>query len=59
MTGATGRQWHILWGEGKSPTVRNQLEDLIDTTLNHGCKDFDSFPTVMKTVGVKSSRANI
>ena len=30
-------------GEDTPPTVRGQLEELIDTVLGQGCKDFDSF----------------
>ena len=40
-------------GEDKTPTVRGQLEALIDTTLGHGCKDFDSFLAAMKAAGVE------
>ena len=40
-------------GEDKPPTVRGQLEALIDTALGQGCKDFDSFLAAMKTAGVE------
>ena len=40
-------------GEDKPPTVRGQLEGLIDTALGHGCKDFDSFLATMKGEGVE------
>lgn len=40
-------------GEGKPPTVRGQLEGLIDTALGHGCKDFDSFLAAMKAAGAE------
>ena len=40
-------------GESKSPTVRGQLEGLIDTALGNGCKDFDSFLAAMKAAGVE------
>lgn len=40
-------------GEDKPPTVRGQLEGLIDTALGHGCKDFDSFLAAMKAAGVE------
>ena len=33
-------------GEGKPPAVRGQLKALIDTALDHECKDFDSFLAV-------------
>ena len=39
-------------GEDKPPTVRGQLEGLIDTALGHGCKDFDSFLDTLKAEGV-------
>ena len=43
-----------IWlGEDKLPTVRGQLEGLIDTALGHGCKDFDSFLAAMKAAGVE------
>ena len=45
-------------GEGKPPTVRGQLEGLIDTALGQGCKDFDSFLAAMKTAGVEVKRGN-
>lgn len=40
-------------GEDKAPTIRGQLEVLIDTALGQGCKDFDSFLAAMKAAGVK------
>ena len=40
-------------GEDKPPTVRGQLEGLIDTALGHGCKDFDIFLAAMKAAGVE------
>jgi len=40
-------------GEDKPPTVRGQLEGLIDTALGQGCKDFDSFLAAMKVAGVE------
>jgi len=43
-------------GEGKPPTVRGQLEGLIDTALGQGCKDFDSFLAAMKTAGAEVKR---
>ncbi|MBD5457207.1 MAG: relaxase/mobilization nuclease domain-containing protein [Lachnospiraceae bacterium] len=43
-------------GEGKPPTVRRQLEELIDTALGQGCKDFDSFLGAMKVEGVEVKR---
>ena len=43
-------------GEGKPPTVRGQLEGLIDTALGQGCKDFDSFLADMKAVGAEVKR---
>ena len=35
-------------GDDKPPTVRGQLEQIIDTALGQGCKDFDSFLAAMK-----------
>ena len=43
-------------GEDKPPTVRGQLEQIIDTALGHGCKDFDSFLAAMKTAGAEVKR---
>ena len=43
-------------GEGKPPTVRRQLEALIDTALGQGCKDFDSVLAAMKAAGVEVKR---
>ena len=43
-------------GEGKPPTVREQLEQMIDTALGHGCKDFDSFLAAMKAEGAEVKR---
>ena len=43
-------------GEDKPPTVRGQLEQIIDTALGHGCKDFDSFLTAMKGLGAEVKR---
>ena len=43
-------------GEDKPPTVRDQLEGLVDTALGQGCKDFDSFLTAMKAAGVEVKR---
>ena len=43
-------------GEDKPPTVRGQLEGMIDTALGHGCKDFDSFLAAMKAAGVEVKR---
>lgn len=40
-------------GEDKPPTVRGQLEALIDTALGQGCKDFDSFLAAMKAAGAE------
>ena len=43
-----------IWlGEGKPPTIREQLEQIIDTALGQGCKDFDSFLAAMKATGVE------
>ena len=39
-------------GEDKPPTVRGRLEQIIDTTLGHGCKNLDSFLAAMKAAGV-------
>ena len=43
-------------GEGKPPTIRGQLEGLIDAALGHSCKDFDSFLAAMKTAGAEIKR---
>ena len=43
-------------GEGKPPTVRGQLEQIIDTALGQGCKDFDSFLAAMKAAGAEVKR---
>ena len=43
-------------GEGKPPTVRGQLEQIIDTALGQGCKDFDSFLAAMKATGAEVKR---
>ena len=43
-------------GEGKPPTVRGQLEQIIDTALGQGCKDFDSFLAAMKAAGAEVRR---
>ena len=43
-------------GEDKPPTVRGQLEGLIDTALGYGCKDFDGFLAAMKSAGVEVKR---
>ena len=43
-------------GEDKPPTVRDQLEVLIDTALGHGCKDFDRFLSAMEAAGVEIKR---
>ena len=43
-------------GEDKPPTVRGQLEQIIDTALGQGCKDFDSFLAAMKATGAEVKR---
>ncbi|NCE75528.1 relaxase [Anaerotruncus sp. X29] len=43
-------------GDDKPPTVRGQLEQMIDTALGHGCKDFDSFLAAMTTAGAEVKR---
>ena len=40
-------------GEDKPPTVRGQLEGMIDAALGHGCKDFDSFLAALKAARVE------
>ena len=46
-----------IWlGEGKSPTIRERLEQIIDTALGQGCKDFDSFLVAMKAAGAEVKR---
>jgi len=46
-----------IWlGEGKPPTIREQLEQIIDTALGQGCKDFDSFLAAMKATGAEVRR---
>ena len=45
---------YVIWlGGDKPPTVRRQLEVLIDTALGHGCKDFDSFLAAMRVAGAE------
>ena len=43
-------------GEDKTPTVRGQLESMIDAALGHDCKDFDSFLSDIKAMGVEVKR---
>ena len=43
-------------GEGKPPAIREQLEQIIDTALGQGCKDFDGFLAAMKVAGVEIKR---
>ena len=43
-------------GDDKPPTVRGQLEQVIDTALGQGCKDFDSFLVAMKAAGAEVKR---
>lgn len=43
-------------GADKPPTIRGQLESLIDAALGHSCKDFDSFLAAMKAAGVEVKR---
>ena len=43
-------------GDDKPPTVRGQLEQIIDTALGQGCKDFDSFIAAMRAAGVEEKR---
>ena len=43
-------------GEDKPPTVRGQIENLIDAALGHGCKDFDSFLAALKAAGAEVKR---
>ncbi len=43
-------------GESKPPTIRGQLEQMIDTALGQGCKDFGSFLAAMKTAGAEVKR---
>ncbi|RKJ30515.1 hypothetical protein D7X25_37010, partial [bacterium 1XD42-8] len=43
-------------GESKPPTIRGQLERMIDTALGQSCKDFDSFLADIKTMGVEVKR---
>ena len=48
---------YATWlGEDNPPTVRGQLEGLIDTALGQGCKDFDSFLAAMKAAGAEVKR---
>ena len=42
-------------GEDKPPTVRGQLEQIIDAALKD-CKDFDSFLAAMRAAGVEVKR---
>ena len=43
-------------GDDKPPTIRGQLEQIIDTALGQGCKDFDSFLAAMKAAGAEVKR---
>lgn len=43
------------WLGEKPPTVRQQLEKIIDATLT-GCKDFDSFLAALRAAGVEVKR---
>ena len=43
-------------GDDKPPTVRRQLEQIIDTDLGQGCKDFDSFLAAMKVAEAEVKR---
>ncbi len=43
------------WLGEKPPTVREQLEQMIDAALT-GCKDFDSFLAALKAAGVEVKR---
>ena len=43
------------WLGEKPPTVRQQLEQMIDAALT-GCKDFDSFLAALKAAGVEVKR---
>ena len=43
------------WLGEKPPTIREQLERMIDAALT-GCKDFDSFLTALKAAGVEVKR---
>ena len=43
------------WLGEKPPTVRQQLEQMIDAALT-GCKDFDSFLAALKALGVEVKR---
>ena len=43
-------------GDDKPPTVRGQLEGMIDAALGHGCIDFDSFLAALKAAGVEVKR---
>jgi hypothetical protein len=44
------------WLGEKPPTVRGQLERMIDDVLSAGCKDFDSFLAAMKAKNVEVKR---
>ena len=46
---------YIVGGD-KPPTVRGQLEQIIDAALGQGCKDFDGFLAAMKVAGVEIKR---
>ena len=43
-------------GEDKPPTVRGQLESMIDAALGQDCKDFNSFLAAMKGLGAEVKR---
>lgn len=44
------------WLGEKPPTVRGQLETMIDDALSAGCKDFDGFLAAMKEKGAEVKR---
>ena len=52
----SGGSYGTWLGENKPPTVRGQLEQIIDTALSHDCKDFDSFLAAMKAAGTEVKR---
>lgn len=55
-TEAQPGQLRRLLREDKPPTVRGQLEGMIDTALGQSCKDFDSFLAAMKAAGAEVKR---
>jgi hypothetical protein len=50
-----GRDYSDWLGDGKPPSLRDRLEEIIDAALV-GCKDFDAFLAAMEAAGVEVKR---